>query len=246
MQTSGRVLGPAIEDYLKAIYALQEESSGVTNTALARRMGVASPSATNMIKKLTALKLVWHERYHEVRLTPAGERIALEVLRHHRLLELFLSQALGMPWDQVHAEAHRLEHVLSDNLEDYVAAYLGEPTEDPHGDPIPSRTGRVEQKEHSKLADLAPGATVTIRRVSDAHPEHLRHFSNLGLVPHARIHVIDREPFGGPLRLRLSSGEERVLGERLAAEIWVGPASSVKKPARMWKQGATPSRRLRG
>ena len=216
-------LGSAMEDYLRAIYQLQNSQPVVTTTALAQAMRVSPASATNMIKKLAEMKLVRHSPYHGVTLTHPGEKIALEILRHHRLIELFLNETLGIPWDEVHAEAHKLEHVLSDNLEEHIAEFLGNPTEDPHGDPIPTKSGAIAEMAQQRLGDLPPGSRATIRRVTDQDPEHLRHFSNLGLVPSATVAVLQSEPFGGPLRVQLESGEERILDGAFAREIWVEP-----------------------
>jgi len=214
-------LSSAIEDYLKAIYQLRVGDGAVTTTALAGALGVSAASATNMIKKLAAMKLARHLPYHGVELTPAGEKVALEVVRHHRLIELFLNETLGIPWDEVHNEAHRLEHVMSDNLEDHIAAFLGNPTEDPHGDPIPTKAGVVAANAQQVLADLAPGARVTIRRVSDQDPEHLRYLYGLGLVPKASVNLIDHAPFQGPVRVRVANGDEHSLDRSLAQQIWV-------------------------
>lgn len=237
-------LSSAVEDYLKAIYQLQTRAPAVTTTALSRALGVSAASATNMIKKLAELKLVRHSPYRGVTLTRPGEKIALEVLRHHRLIELFLNEALGIPWDEVHAEAHKLEHVLSDRLEDHIAEYLGHPTEDPHGDPIPTKAGRIAESAQQSLGDLAPGARATIRRIGNQDPEHLRYFSSLGLVPNATVDVVEREPFGGPLRIQVRSGQEHVLDAALARDIWVTlapgtTAQSVQKPRRTrnWRSG---------
>ncbi|MCL4393570.1 MAG: metal-dependent transcriptional regulator [Chloroflexi bacterium] len=236
MRSKRAPLSPAVEDYLKAIYQIRAADNVVTTTALAASLGVSAASATNMIKRLAHMKLATHVLYRGVEMTPAGEKIALEVLRHHRLIELFLNETLGIPWDEVHVEAHRLEHVLSDNLEDHISAFLGNPTEDPHGDPIPTKSGQITQGPQRLLADLGPGARVTIRRVDDDYPEHLRHFSSLGLVPHASIEVVGREPFAGPLRLKLTSGEERTLSEVLAREIWVETAPTAKRRNRSEKR----------
>ncbi len=214
-------LSSAVEDYLKAIYQLHVGDGAVTTTALAGALGVSAASATNMIKKLAAMKLARHLPYHGVELTPAGEKVALEVVRHHRLIELFLNETLGIPWDEVHNEAHRLEHVMSDNLEDHIAAFLGNPTEDPHGDPIPTKAGVVAANAQQVLADLAPGARVTIRRVSDQDPEHLRYLYGLGLVPKASVNLIEQAPFDGPVRVRVESGGEYSLDRGLARQIWV-------------------------
>src|SRR5512143_1820846 len=183
----------AAEDYLKAIYQLSTSDLAVTTTALAHKMGVSPASATNMMKKLSRQNLVRHSPYRGVTLTQAGEKIALEIVRHHRLLELFLNQALDIPWDQVHEEAHKLEHVLSDNLEDHIAEFLGDPKQDPHGDPIPSKNGSIAGSPQRRLGDLPAGSRATIRRVSDQDPERLRHFSDLGLVPSAAVSILHRE-----------------------------------------------------
>src|SRR3982751_5350604 len=151
-------ISAAVEDYAKAIYALQVERGGaVTNNALAERLGVSAASATNMVKKLGGLGLVEHLPYRGVELTPAGRRVALEVLRHHRLLELYLAKSLGVPWDRVHDEAEVLEHHISEELEELIANKLGNPTHDPHGDPIPTRDGRIDEGETASLQELEPG-----------------------------------------------------------------------------------------
>jgi DtxR family Mn-dependent transcriptional regulator len=214
---------PSAENYLKALYQLQSEGSDVSTSALADALNVSAASATNMVKKLAAQKLVRHSPYQGVELTVRGEKAALEVIRHHRLVELFLAKTLGVPWDRVHVEAEKIEHVLSEELEDRIATFLGEPTEDPHGDPIPTKAGHVPAPAHTSLADLTSGDSAVIRRIGDQNPEHLRHFSNLGLIPNANVDVIFREPFGGPLRLRVPSGAEHILAETLARGIYVAP-----------------------
>lgn len=219
----------SVQNYLKAIYQLQETSESVTTTALAQHLDISAASATNMIKKLARLKLVRHSPYHGVELTTAGEKMALEVLRHHRLIELFLAEALGVPWEEVHAEAEKIEHVISEDLEDRIANYLGDPERDPHGDPIPTKAGQVERPIYQSLFDVSAGESAVIRRVSDQQPEHLKHFHKLGLVPDATVDVLHREPFEGPLRVRVGSGDEHVLDETLARAIWVSPCSTDKK-----------------
>ncbi len=219
----------AVEDYIRAIYQLQGASAGVTTTAVAKEMGVSAASATNMIKKLAGMGLVRHSPYRGVTLTRPGEKIALEILRHHRLIELFLSETLGIPWDEVHAEAHKLEHVLSERLEDHISEFLGDPTEDPHGDPIPTKSGAVAEPPLRLLEELAPGTRARIRRVSDQHPEHLRYFSQLGLVPNATVAVLKREPFGGALHVQVEPGTENILDAALAREIWVAAPSNSRK-----------------
>ena len=212
----------AIEDYAKAIYALQTRGGGaaVSTNALAERMGVTAASASGMIKRLDDLGLVSHEPYRGVLLTTAGRRIALEVLRHHRLLELYLAETLDVPWDRVHAEAEVLEHVLSEELEELIAAKLGHPTRDPHGDPIPSADLELEERPTATLAELDAGACGVLVRVSDSEPEMLRYLAQRGIAPGDGFEVIERQPFDGPLFVRFG-GDVHVLGGSLARAMRV-------------------------
>ncbi len=211
----------AIEDYAKAIYALQERADAgvVTTTALAERLDVTPGSVSGMLRRLDAAGLVSHEPYRGVRLTAAGRRVALEVIRHHRLIELFLAEVLDMPWDRVHAEAEVLEHVLSEELEDLIAEKLGHPTCDPHGDPIPAADLTVpEARRGVPLESLEPGATGRFVRVSDADPEMLRWLAERAVRPGDDIAVLDKQPFAGPLTVRV--GEcVHVLGGGVAAAM---------------------------
>jgi DtxR family transcriptional regulator, Mn-dependent transcriptional regulator len=213
-------LTAAVQDYAKAIYSLETRDGSVSTTALAERLGVRPASVSGMLKKLVDLGLVEHERYRGVRLTDRGRVVALEVIRHHRLLELFLVENLGMSWDEVHAEAEVLEHVLSEGLEELIAAKLGDPTLDPHGDPIPSRELTIADDEACVLYDLEPGRTATFVRVSDAEPEMLRFLAQHGIVPGARLEVLERQPFDGPLYVR-AGDEKHVLGANLARAMRV-------------------------
>ncbi|MBI3536331.1 MAG: metal-dependent transcriptional regulator [Chloroflexi bacterium] len=215
------MISRAIEDYVKAIFQLRVEGHAVTTSALADALGISNASATNMIKKLAKLKLARHSPYRGVELTRAGEKIALEIIRHHRLIETFLTEALGVPWDRVHAEAEKIEHVISEDLEERIANFLGNPRQDPHGDPIPSKALEIEPSPSVTLADIPVGQSAVIRRFSDQDPERLRHFSHLGLVPNATVNVIQREPFAGPVRVRAKRGAESVLDEKLARTILV-------------------------
>ena len=211
----------AIEDYVKAIYSLQHGGDEVvTTSALAERLEVTPGSASGMVKKLAGLGLVDHVPYRGVVLTPVGRRLALEVLRHHRLLELYLTEAFGMPWDQVHAEAEKLEHVLSEELEDLIATKLGDPTVDPHGDPIPRRDGSIDEPETRSLSDLVPGERAAFLRVSDSDPDMLRYLAERGIKPGQDLEVIDKQPFGGPLFVRIA-GREHALGGTLARSMRV-------------------------
>lgn len=211
---------PAVEDYLKIIYELQHEQGKVATNALAERLGVVPASATGMIKKLAAMHLATHEPYQGVVLTPAGEKIALEVIRHHRLIELYLAEALGVPWDRVHDEAEKWEHVLSEDLEDRIDAMLGHPTIDPHGAPIPSRNGTIAQPASVRLADLRPGQAAVIAEVSDHDSALLRYVGGLGLYPGVDVRVIAVAPFDGPLTIRVGAAEH-ALGREVTSHIYV-------------------------
>jgi DtxR family Mn-dependent transcriptional regulator len=214
------VISSSIEDYAKAIYALQRRGGTVSTNALAERLGVTAASASAMVKKLDGLGLVTHEPYHGVALTEDGERVALEVLRHHRLLELYLAQSLDMPWDRVHDEAEVLEHHLSEELEELIAAKLGNPTRDPHGDPIPSAELVIDEGESVSLQSLEPGACGTFVRISDSDPEMLRYLGARGIAPGDGFEVVDKQPFGGPI-FAVFNGETHVLGGALARAMRV-------------------------
>ena len=184
------MLSASVEDYTKAIYALEERHGVASTTALAERLGVSAPAVSAMVKKLAALGYVSHVRYRGVRLTDEGRRVALEVLRHHRLLETYLVEELGVPWDRVHAEAEVLEHVLSEGLEERIAAKLGEPTHDPHGDPIPAADGTLVEPTTVALTALAPGDRGRFVRVSDSDPAVLRELAELGIRPGDELEVV--------------------------------------------------------
>jgi DtxR family transcriptional regulator, Mn-dependent transcriptional regulator len=215
MASRGTDISDAVENYAKAIYAIQQRAGTVTTNAIAERMGVTAASASGMVKKLDSLGLVSHVPYKGVELTEAGERVALEVIRHHRLLELYLAESLDVPWDRVHAEAEVLEHVLSEELEELIAAKLGNPTVDPHGDPIPTADLVIEERPTSALADLAAGARATFVRISDSDPEMLRYLAERGIAPGDDFEVIDKQPFGGPTFARFGD-DVHVLGGALA------------------------------
>jgi DtxR family Mn-dependent transcriptional regulator len=209
----------AVQDYAKAIYSLRDRSDEpVSTSAIAERLGVSAASSSAMVKRLESLGLLEREPYHGVELTAAGERVALEVIRHHRLLELYLSEALGMSWDRVHEEAEVLEHAISPELSQLIAEKLGNPTHDPHGDPIPSADGEIERERTRALSDLEPGERGRFTRISDSDSEMLRYLSARGIVPGATVEVVGREPFGGPLTVRAAGGEH-ALGDRLAAAM---------------------------
>jgi DtxR family transcriptional regulator, Mn-dependent transcriptional regulator len=204
----------AVEDYSKAIFALQARSpEPVATNALAERLGITPGSVSAMLKKLDELGLIRHVPYRGVRLTPAGRRLALEVIRHHRLLESFLADSLGMSWDRVHAEAEILEHVLSEDLEQLIARKLGNPTVDPHGDPIPDADLELEEPATRALESLQAGQAGMLVRVSDADPEMLRYLASLRISPGDRFVVRARQPFGGPLFVRFGEREHAIGGQ---------------------------------
>jgi DtxR family Mn-dependent transcriptional regulator len=218
---SGILRSSAIEDYAKAIYALQRRGSDpVTTNALADRLGVTPGSASGMVKRLGELGLAEHRPYHGVSLTEEGRRIALEVMRHHRLLELYLVESLGVPWDRVHEEAEVLEHVLSEELEELIAAKLGDPTHDPHGDPIPTRDLEIEEGMTRSMQSLSIGDRGLFTRISDSNPEMLRFLAERGIAPGDRLEVIDKQPFDGPLFVRFGD-QVHVVGGDLARAMRV-------------------------
>ena len=218
MSKSG--LSVAIQDYLKEIYKIQAAGERATTTAIARRMGVAPSSATSMVKKLAALGLAEHAPYRGIELSDAGTKIALEVIRHHRLLEQYLAETLGLGIDAVHAEADRLEHVLSEELEARIDEQLGYPTHDPHGDPIPDAGLNVDRSQLRSLDALEPGEEATVRRVPDGDAELLRYLAELTLVPGRRVLMRKSEPFGGPLTVAID-GSEHAISRELAVQIGV-------------------------
>jgi DtxR family Mn-dependent transcriptional regulator len=220
MQTESRPLSQAMENYLRAIFEVLEREERATTSALAGRLGVAAASVTAMIKKLSQLRLITYEPYQGVRLTPAGERAALEIIRHHRLLELYLSEALGVPWEQVHTEAEKLEHVISEDLEDRIATALGDPAFDPHGSPIPARDGTMQRVKTRRLSTVTVGETVTVVEVSDRDPKLLRYLGDLQLYPGTVVQITAVEPFEGPLVLQVD-GREIMLGRQAADGVRV-------------------------
>ena len=213
-------LSPAIEDYVKAIYQLQQEHEQVTTSLLAEHLGFMPGSVTGMLQRLSRLNLVTYEPYRGVVLTDLGKRTALEVLRHHRLLELFLVEALGYSWDEVHGEAEVLEHAISERLETRIAERLGHPLTDPHGDPIPLADLSLPSEDRHSLADLEVGRQGRIIRVLDQNPAHLRYLQELGLCPGATVSVQTRAPFDGPLTIQVE-GMPHAIDSRMARNILV-------------------------
>jgi DtxR family Mn-dependent transcriptional regulator len=217
-----------VQDYAKAVYELEaRHDAAVSTTDLAARLGITPASVSGMVRKLAELGLIEHERYHGVRLTARGRRVALETLRHHRLIELFLANELGMPWDQVHDEAEVLEHVLSEELEGLIAARLGDPAVDPHGDPIPTATLEIDERPTCSLDELEPGAAGRLVRVSDSDPEMLRYLSAQDIDVGDQLQLIAREPFGGPLRVRVGQ-RELALGGALVRAMRIELPDSIR------------------
>jgi DtxR family Mn-dependent transcriptional regulator len=220
-ETQRRRISPAMQDYLKAVLQLGEGLGGAVSTqALAERLGVSTASVTGMVKRLAALRLLAHEPYHGVRLTERGEAVALEVLRHHRLLELYLVEHLGMTWDEVHAEADRLEHHISEGLEDRIAAKLGQPRHDPHGDPIPARDGSMVDVPAVPLATLEVGSSGTITRVVDRTTALLQYLAERGLRPGATVAVVAADELGGVMTVEVD-GDRHALAFVTAAGIMI-------------------------
>ncbi len=219
---SRRPFSAAVEDYLKAIYKLQRDEDVVLTTRLARKMRTTPAAASKMARHLAELKLIEHTPYRGLRLTPAGERIALETIRHHRLLELYLCQALGYGWDEVNEEAERLEHHISEAFEERIDHLLNHPSLDPHGSPIPTRDGEVDVPRGRPLAEFGPGETLVVLRVRDSDPEVLRGLSEMGVRLDAVLHVTEKVPRSGSVTLRLGD-RTLVFGRDLAGSVFGEP-----------------------
>ena len=202
----------AVQDYLKIIFKLATNGKAVSTNAIAERLEISQASVTGMIKKLSDLKLVTHKPYYGVELTQTGRKIALEIIRHHRLLELYLAEALGYSWDRVHDEAEKLEHVISEEFEDKVAKILGNPTTDPHGAPIPSKDGEIEERVLLPLTSAEAGQRVLVKQVSDSDPEMLRYLGKIGIFPEVKLHILEKAPFGGPLLVQVGEGKHHLGG----------------------------------
>ena len=211
----------AIEDYLKTIYMLEQEESPVSTSKISAARDVKPGSATSMIQRLHKLNLVDYKKHYGVTLTPSGEEIALEVIRHHRLVELYLIEALGFSWDEVHEQADLLEHVISEKLEERMAAALNFPEFDPHGDPIPTKEGQMVHTRGQRLSTIEVDHTVTLVRVlDDENSDLLRYLAEIGLLPGARVTVVEVAPFDGPLTV-LIDGTEKVVGRKVATTVLV-------------------------
>ena len=218
--------GP-VEDYLKAIYELERAGQAAETNAIAQLLSIAPASVSGMVRRLAGQGLITHERYRGARLTAAGRRAALKTLRRHRVIEAYLTTALGYSWDRVHDEAERLEHAASDELIDRMAAAIGEPETDPHGAPIPTREGTLRERSLVPLASLEPGVTARVERVSDRNGERLRYLAELGIVPGVVVQIVAREPFGGPIALHVAD-LPRTIGPELASQILVATTAGAR------------------
>jgi DtxR family Mn-dependent transcriptional regulator len=221
VRDAGPPLTRSVEDYLKAIYHLSSQGGFATTSDIAAMLDLAAPSVSGMVKRLSETGLIEHVPYRGVQLTPQGRQAALRMIRRHRILELYLTQRLGYDWGGVHAEAERLEHAVSDELIERMAGALGQPRYDPHGDPIPTAAGEIEEAELVSLADARPGVKLELRQVATQEPARLRYLAEQGLTPGVLVLVSERQPFNGPTTVALvPSGERRVLGRELAQALW--------------------------
>lgn len=213
------MLSQAVQDYLKTIYKL-EEHGPVSTTSIAKELDISGASVTGMLKRLAGMKLVDYNSYKGVKLTNEGKKIALEIIRHHRLLELYLKEALGFSLEKVHEEACRLEHYISEEFVDKIDNLLGNPEFDPHGHPIPSKDGKIAKNEEHTLVSANPGDSAMIKRLSDQDPEMLAYFEKKGLMPNVEIKLIDKAPFNGPLTV-FYNGENQIIGHEIAKNIYI-------------------------
>lgn len=216
------MLSQSVEDYLKTIYKLQShgEEAPVPTGEIADAMDISAASVSNMVKRLTQMELVEYESYRGVTLTETGMKIALEVIRHHRLLELYLREVMDYPWDKLHEEAEHLEHHISEDFEEKLEEMLGNPTHDPHGDPIPTRSGSIAETATRPLASVESGESVVIRRVSDTDPQLLTHLEEIDLLPTNEVAVVEKSAFNGPLTVR-ANGNEHIVGYEIACKVFV-------------------------
>ncbi len=219
----------AVDDYLKAIFELEELGGRASTAAIAKKLDIAAASVTGMLRKLADQEPPWvaYEKHRGATLTERGRLRALEIIRHHRLIESYLHQTLGYDWDEVHDEAEKLEHAISEQFEERIALALGDPETDPHGHPIPRKDGSMPERNEQGLLELEVGATAVVSRVSDRDPELLRYFSKLGVRPGARLTLLERSPFDGPLLVRFEEATDVTpLGFRICREIHVTPGET--------------------
>ncbi len=213
------MLSQAIQDYLKTIYKLEEDGT-VSTTAIAKELNISGASVTGMLKRLASMKLVDYNSYKGVRLTNEGRKIALEIIRHHRLLELYLREALGFPLEKIHDEACRLEHVVSKDFLQKIEEILGNPEYDPHGHPIPSKDGDIEISNEKPLVNFRNGDVVIVKRLSDHDPQMLSYFEKMRILPSTIIRIVDKAPFNGPITV-FFNGESQIIGNEISKNIFV-------------------------
>jgi DtxR family Mn-dependent transcriptional regulator len=230
LETSDDSLTGPVEDYLKTIYEIGRGNVSVSTNDIAQRLDLAPASVSGMVRRLADQGLLAYERYRGVTLTDSGRRAALRTIRRHRIIESYLSRALDYPWDRVHDEAERLEHAASDELVDRMAAAIGEPLVDPHGAPIPSREGIMDETVYLSLAELGAGYGARVVRVSDDDPEMLRYLAELSIVPGAEIVIVSRAPYEGPISLKIA-GHLLAIGPSLAGQVLVEPLTDLEAPA---------------
>jgi DtxR family Mn-dependent transcriptional regulator len=226
-RASAELTGP-VEDYLKVIFELEASGGTAGTNEIASALGIAAPSVSGMIRRLADQGLIAYERYRGARLTTQGRTAALRTIRRHRVIEAYLTTALGYPWDRVHDEAERLEHAASEELIDRMAAAIGEPATDPHGAPIPTREGTLDEPELSTLAEIEPGARARVQSVDDRDPARLRYLAELGILPGVTVDVVAREPFDGLITVRVGE-QDHAIGPSLAQKILVGAARRPSK-----------------
>lgn len=220
-------LSQSVEDYLKVIYVLETEGESASTTNIAEMLNVSSASVTNMLKRLSGMNFIDHQSYKGATLTDAGRKIALEILRHHRLLELYLKEVMGYSWDEVHDEAEKLEHHISEQFEDKIAELLDHPTHDPHGDPIPTKDGVMPDMASLSVCDAEEETSYLIGRVKDQDPELLRYLEKTGVIPGVKLTILEKAPFEGPITVLLEN-EEKTLGYTIAKQIYlVEPQSTI-------------------
>ena len=215
------MISQAVQDYLKTIYKLQDKGP-VPTTEIAKHLEVSGASVTGMLKRLAGMSMVDYNSYKGVKLTKKGEKVALDIIRLHRLLELYLKEMLGFSLDKVHEEACRLEHYISEEFGDKIDALMGNPQFDPHGHPIPTKDGRIIEREELPMADAEPGKEVIISRISDHDPKFLEYLEKMDLLPNKNIKILEKAPFNGPLTV-MHNKEEKIIGQELAKNIFVVP-----------------------
>lgn len=216
------MISQAIEDYVKTIYHLQQGGERVTTKAISQEMGFSSASVTGMVKKLADMDILHHTPYRETTLTSQGEKIALQMIRRHRLLESFLKNILGYPLDRVHDEAEKLEHVISEEFVERMDDVLGKPPTDPHGSPIPNADGKMVEQQLLLLPDLKAGQSAIVLRVSHRDSARLNYMEKIGILPGTEVRILERKPFDGPLLIQIGGRKKEMIGHEIARQIWVG------------------------